>query len=211
QLPAACHLGLARFLMFYTLLLTLAYSTISYKTPWCILSFLHGWILLAALGVAALFGAAQRGWKPRLLFALLLIPAFGTYRLAQRTVFRYAADPRNPYVYAHTAPDFMNLVRRIGELEAISPKGREMHIQVIAAPDAIWPLPFYLRDFPNVGYWVGAGSVPSTPKPDIIISAADFDTTPDEFLTEFYGLRPDTLLAIHIDSNLWNAFIETRK
>ena len=211
KIPANCNLGLARFLMFYTLLLTLAYSAIAYKTPWCILSFLHGWILLAALGVAALFGAAQRGWKPRLLFALLLIPAFGTYRLAHRTVFRFAADPRNPYAYAHTAPDFMNLVRRIGELEAVSPKGKELYIQVVADPKETWPLPFYLREFPNVGYWTNAETAPTQPLPDLIISSPDLETDPKGYLTEYYGLRPDTLLAIHIDSNLWNTFLETRK
>jgi predicted membrane-bound mannosyltransferase len=197
--------------MFYTLLLTLAYSVLSYKTPWCILSFLHGWILLAGIGVATLFDAAQRGWKPRLLLALLLIPVFATTRLAHRTVFRFAADVRNPYVYAHTAPDFKNLVRRIGELEAASPKGKDLYIQIVADPKKTWPLPFYLREFPNTGYWVDATALPTKPQPDLIISSVDFETPPDAFLTEYYGLRADTLLAIHIRRTLWDRFIETRK
>ncbi|MEA2068320.1 MAG: TIGR03663 family protein [Verrucomicrobiota bacterium] len=212
KVPANCNLGLARFLMFYTLLLTLAYSAIAYKTPWCILSFLHGWILLAGISVATGFESARRSKILSVLILVLLLAA--STKMGKRALLavdRYAADYRNPYVYAHTSPDFKNLLKRIGELEAISPKGREMHIQVISAPDATWPLPFYLRGFPNVGYWVDTAAVPSTPKPDIIVSAADFETTPDEFLTEFYGLRPDTLLAIHIDSNLWNIFIEMRK
>ncbi len=215
KIPAHCHLGLARFIMFYTLLLTLAYSVLSYKTPWCILSFLHGWILLAGIGVAALFGAAQRGRMPRLQFAvllaLLLVLVLGTYRLAHRTVFRYAADPRNPYVYAHTAPDFKNLVRRLGELEAVSPKGRDLYIQVIADPKEMWPLPFYLRRFPNTGYWVDSSLLPADPLPDLIISSPDFEPSSDDFLSEYYGLRADVLLAIHIRSDLWDAFIETRK
>ncbi|RKX45603.1 MAG: hypothetical protein DRP64_04450 [Verrucomicrobia bacterium] len=211
KIPTACNLGLARFLMFYTLLLTLTYSTISYKTPWCILSFLHGWILLAGIGVASLFDATKRSKILRLLLALLLIPAFGTYRLAHRTVFRFAADPRNPYVYAHTTPDFMNLVRRIGEIEAVSPKGKEMYLQVVADPKQTWPLPFYLREFPNTGYWVDASAVPTRPQPDIIISSADLKIEPDGYLTEYYGLRTDALLAIHIRSDLWERFIETRK
>ncbi|MCF7817377.1 MAG: TIGR03663 family protein [Kiritimatiellales bacterium] len=215
KIPANCNLGLARFLMFYTLLLTVAYSAIAYKTPWCILSFLHGWILLAGIGVAALADLAQRGWKPRLqsgiLFVLLLVPVIGTARLAQRTVFRYAADERNPYVYAHTAPDFMHLVRRIGEIEAVAPAGKGMYIQVVADPKQTWPLPFYLRAFPNTGYWIDPDNVPVDPKPDIIISAPSFETAPDDYLTEYYGLRPDTLLAIHIRSILWNTFLETRK
>lgn len=212
KVPAHCDLGFARFLLFYTLLLTLAYSVISYKTPWCILSFLHGWILLAAIGIAAIFEATQRSWKQRLLFLLLLlIPVATTYRLADRTVFRFAADYRNPYVYAHTSPDFKNLVQRIEDLAAVSPKGHELFIQVVADPKQTWPLPFYLRQFPNVGYWVDAETRPTTPAPDLIISADTFESNPDKFLSEFYGLRPDVVLSMHIDSGLWEAFIETRK
>src|SRR2546428_679879 len=38
---AAVNVWLARFIALYTILLTLAYSLISYKTPWCMLGFLH--------------------------------------------------------------------------------------------------------------------------------------------------------------------------
>jgi uncharacterized protein (TIGR03663 family) len=219
KLPANCDHGLASFLMFYTILLTIAYSLISYKTPWCILTPLHGWVLLAGIGVAAAFEWCSQVVTLRraslvfqlVVVALLAYPTYATYRLARRTVFDYAADYHNPYVYAHTSPDFKHLVERIAEIEAVSPKGKEMYIQVIAQPESNWPLPFYLRQFPNVGYWVDAHSVPSKPKPDLIISGTEFETSEDEFLSEFYGLRADTLLAIHINKTLWDAFIETRK
>ena len=45
---------LPHFLALYTILLTAIYSAISYKTPWCLLSFFHGMILLAGIGAAAL-------------------------------------------------------------------------------------------------------------------------------------------------------------
>ena len=38
---------LVRWLGFYTVALTGAYSLVTYKTPWCMLSFLHGMILVA--------------------------------------------------------------------------------------------------------------------------------------------------------------------
>jgi predicted membrane-bound mannosyltransferase len=215
RLPRGCDLGFSRFILFYTLLMTAVYSAISYKTPWCILSFLNGWILLAGIGIASIVGLIKRGRMPRLqsgvLLALLIIPAIATYRLAHRTVFRYAADYHNPYVYAHTSPDFMNLVNRIHELEAVSLRDQDLYIQVLADPDSTWPLPFYLRNNHNTGYWPDAESIPDVLKPDIVISSPDY--TPDEknYLSELYGLRPDTLLAIHIERSLWDAFIETRK
>ncbi|WP_372798629.1 flippase activity-associated protein Agl23 [Pontiella sp.] len=218
KLPHTMDLGLARFLMFYTLLLTLAYSLIAYKTPWCMLSFLHGWILLAGIGVASLLDCCQgkitipsavlavRG----LIILLLIGPAYTTYRMAERAVFRYAADYRNPYVYAHTAPDFKRMVRRISELEAVHEKGSSMYVQVIAPPDSTWPLPFYLRRFPNVGYWTEADQVPGKVKPALVIAGPDFETDEDKFVSEFYGLRAGTLLSIHIDRALWDKFIASR-
>ena len=44
---------LCRFLAFYTLALGAVYCAIPYKTPWCVLSFLHGMILLAGVGAWA--------------------------------------------------------------------------------------------------------------------------------------------------------------
>ena len=219
RLPQGIDLGLARFLMFYTLLLTAAYSVISYKTPWCILSFLHGWILLAGIGVACLLNccanviaipSAIRLIKIAIVL-LLVWPVYQTYRLAERTVFRYAADYRSPYVYAHTSPDFKKLVKRIGEIEAASDEGNNMYIQVIAPPDSTWPLPFYLRRFPNVGFWTDAADVPGEVKPSIVIAGPDFETDREEYISEYYGLRTDTLLSIHINRTLWDAFIETRQ
>ena len=56
--------------------LTLAYSAISYKTPWCMLGFLHGMILLAGIGAVALIRMlAQRGLQVAL--GVLLLGATG--------------------------------------------------------------------------------------------------------------------------------------
>ncbi|MDF7799717.1 TIGR03663 family protein [Pontiellaceae bacterium B1224] len=219
KLPQNTDIGLARYIMFYTLLLTAIYSVLPYKTPWCILSFLLGWILLAGIGLASIMNCCNDKITIRsavrfvriLILLLFVYPVYATYQLAHRTVYRYAADYRNPYVYAHTSPDFKNLVNRIADLEAVSPKGNNLYIQVIAKPDSMWPLPFYLRKFPNIGYWTDALEVPGEVKPDLIIAPVDFETDSAAFLTEYYGLRPDTLLSFHIDSNLWNDFIETRK
>ena len=49
-----------RFLGFYTLLMLVLYSAIPYKTPWCLLGFLHGMILLAGAGAVFLVRASRR-------------------------------------------------------------------------------------------------------------------------------------------------------
>ncbi len=74
--PQAGSSALRVFLTFYTLLLVVIYSAISYKTPWCALSFLLGMILLAGIGVEAIAAVTRcvseaGGSLPRLRFGLL--------------------------------------------------------------------------------------------------------------------------------------------
>jgi uncharacterized protein (TIGR03663 family) len=67
---------LLRLIAFYTFWLTLIYALLPYKTPWCLLGFYHGAILLAGAGAAWLRRACRPGWlKPlvALVFAACVI------------------------------------------------------------------------------------------------------------------------------------------
>src|SRR5205085_3830499 len=72
---ASTDLSIARFIALYTILLTLTYSAISYKTPWCMLSFLHGMILTAGIGAGALLRILNRRWMQAAISTLLLLGA----------------------------------------------------------------------------------------------------------------------------------------
>jgi predicted membrane-bound mannosyltransferase len=98
----------ARFLAFYTVILTAIYSLISYKTPWCALNFLLGMILLAGIGATALIRLCRKTLSKAFIVALLVA---GTSHLAWeawRASQTYASDRNNPYVYAQTLPDLLN-------------------------------------------------------------------------------------------------------
>src|SRR5439155_22271825 len=98
---------LHRFLALYTIILTAIYSAISYKTPWCLLSFFHGMILLAGIGAAALVEfVCARPLKVVVVMALLGLTAQLSWQ-AWRASFVYPTDRRNPYVYAQTVPDLL--------------------------------------------------------------------------------------------------------
>src|ERR1043166_982306 len=89
-----------RFLALYTVLLTAAYSFIAYKTPWCLLSFWHGTILLAGLGARVLVRSAKHP-RGRLAWTVLLL--IGVANLgwqAFEAAIPFAAGQRHPYVYA---------------------------------------------------------------------------------------------------------------
>ena len=50
---------LLRLIAFYTFWLTLIYTVLPYKTPWCLLGFYHGMILLAGAGAVLLWRACR--------------------------------------------------------------------------------------------------------------------------------------------------------
>lgn len=210
-----------RFLAFYTLVLLGLYSAIPYKTPWCLLSFLHGMVLLAGVGAYAVIHWAKFAPLKALAAGLLLI---GTGHLARQTYwlnFRLDADPRNPYVYAHTSRDVLNLAARMEHLAQASPRGHAMVIHVVM-PENYWPLPWYLRRFDRdrVGYWqdpaAWAREAAQGPTPEIVLLSPDVQEAVDAGLRAAYnkqmifGLRPGVFVSVYVREDLWRAFLDSQ-
>jgi uncharacterized protein (TIGR03663 family) len=212
--PKAGHTGFVRFMGVYTLVLTLLYSVIAHKTPWCVLSFLHGMILLAGFALAALWGSTRHPVKRASVLTLFVAGFLHLGWLSWQANNRYEADHLNPYVYAHTSTDFLNLVERMHELGRVSPDGRSMFVQVVSDPYSMWPLPWYLRDFDQVGYWTDAAEALDTPAPAVVITTPELQESLsgrlEPYQGEFYGLRPSTLLLVYVKEDLWDRFLTTR-
>jgi uncharacterized protein (TIGR03663 family) len=203
------------FLVFYTLFSTAAYSLIPYKTPWNILPFYLGFVLLAGSGAAALLGARRNRWSRTLLFLLLAAGFSHLGFQAWRASFAYPADPRNPYVYAQTGPDFLKLVGSVEELAAVHPDHEKMLIKVIAGPYETWPLPWYLRRFGRVGYWQDAAAAGPLEIAPVIITDSEQAARLESqlvpsFQSEYYGLRPNALLLLHVRNDLWEEYLKSR-
>jgi uncharacterized protein (TIGR03663 family) len=240
-LVAACRPGgtyWQRTIALYAVLSTAAYSAISYKTPWNILPFYAGLVLLAGIGVQALsafqwgqirlrptgrqanltpLGNDRRALTPsHVLLAVLLLAACAHLGWQSwRAIGRFAADPRNPYVYAHTSPDALRLVRRVADLAAVDADHERMLVRVIAGPYEQWPLPWYLRRMTRVGYWRSAAEAgPLDGTPVVIASqenAAAVDAAlGDGHVSEMYGLRPGVFLTLFVERGLWDRYLATR-
>jgi uncharacterized protein (TIGR03663 family) len=197
----------------YSVITAVAFSLVPYKTPWNLLPFYIGFVLLAGLGAAALVGSARSRVARGLAVAVLLAAAWHLGVQDWRANFRYQADPRNPYVYAQTSPDFPRLARRIADLAGVHPDRNRMLVKVMAGPYEQWPLPWYLRRMTRVGYWsraAEAGRLDDVPV--IIASQENADAVNavvgDTHVSEFYGLRPDVLLTVYIDRTLWSHFLK---
>jgi uncharacterized protein (TIGR03663 family) len=203
---------LPRFLALYTLFLIMGFSIIPYKTPWNLLIFLHPLCLLAGLGAQRLVAFA-RPQPVRVAVALLLFAgAFQLATQAWRGSFTYGADVRNPYVYAHTSSAIRRLVDRLDGLAAVHPQGDQIHINVFRFDGDYWPLPWYLRRFPNVGYWP---DFPESPDADVILTAPEVagalqERLKEEYQVEMNGLRPGVLMPTFIRKELWDAYMARR-
>ena len=187
------------------------FSAIPYKTPWNLLPFYVALFPLAGCGLAALVAMARPAAMRLAVAALFAVAAAQLASQAWRAAVTYAADPRNPYAYAQTVPDALRMAARIRDLAALHPDGARMQVSVIAPPYEQWPLPWYLRSMPNVGYWTAPGD-PLAMRAPVIVGSID-DTSAldtalgDRYVSEFYGLRPDLLQALYVERGLWDRFL----
>jgi uncharacterized protein (TIGR03663 family) len=209
---------LLRLIAFYTAWLTLIYTLLPYKTPWCLLGFYHGMILLAGAGAALLW----RACRPAVLkAAVLVLLAAGAAHLGWQSWrgnfavdshgVPYCDSAKNPYVYSQTLPDALRLVATVEGIARANPEGYGTVMEVMAR-ESYWPLPWYLRRFKNVGYWDKIPDQP--PAPVMIVSAnlhAAFDEQPGKthLMAGYFELRPQVFLELYVNTNFWAAYIKT--
>jgi uncharacterized protein (TIGR03663 family) len=205
------HKGFLRVLALYTLTLAAIYSLIAYKTPWCLLGFWDGAILLAGVGAVALWRRARQAWMKAVVALLLLAGVVDLANQAWQASVTYAADRQNPYVYAQTSPNILALVNRVEALARVHPRGHQMTIKIMAPGSDYWPLPWYLRAFDQTGWWA---EVPDDPyAPVMIVSAklhAGLDESKSHVMTGLFELRPDAFLELYVETDLWRAYLNSR-
>jgi uncharacterized protein (TIGR03663 family) len=204
-----------RYICLYCLITALAFSAVRYKTPWNLLPFYVGFVMLAGSGAAALIDRARPALVRGLVVVALLASACHLGLENWRANFRYPADPRNPYVYAQTSPDFLRLVQRVTSVAALHPDRAGMLVKVIAGPYEQWPLPWYLRRMTHVGYWIHAAGAGRLDEAPVLVASQENAgevgaSLGDRYVSEFYGLRPGVLLTLYLERGLWERFLASR-
>jgi hypothetical protein len=177
-----------RFLLFvgiYTAVITLLYTIISYKTPWNILPFYVGMLMLAGYGVVRLARVCTAPWLRLCLVGTVLAGGVHWLYSSYSMNYRHASSPTNPYVYAHTGEDVKAISEVVFRVGRVHPEGMDMLIDIIVPDHEYWPLPWYLRDFRNTAWWERVeGDLPAAP---LIIAAA---STEPELIRKLYELPP---------------------
>jgi predicted membrane-bound mannosyltransferase len=132
------------FIAAFSLFVLIVYSAISYKTPWCLLTFIMGLILLAGIG----FGAIVRlfRYNPAIFILLAVALAFPLTQLkaqAFRLNSKLATYPKNPYVYSGSLGNVNDIQKYLEKLAKIKPE-----MKVFMENTDAWPLAWYVRRVP---------------------------------------------------------------
>ena len=216
------NVHLVRFLAFYTLILTAVYSAIPYKTPWCVLGFLHGMILLAGVGAVVLVKLAPNVLPRLIVLAVLFEASVHLTWEAYLSDYKYFADSRNPYVYAHPTTEVFTVVQKIEAYASAHKDGDDMRIDIVCPGKDYWPLPWYLRSFRRIS-WSDhvvrdADSAPliiASPEVEGALTEKLYKLTPVEkrqmylFLFDkpyYVWLRPEVKLLGFVRKDLWDRF-----
>jgi len=200
-----------RFLTFFTLILTAFYSFLSYKTPWCLLSFWLGFILLAGVGASVLITVARFQWARLATCIALAIGAGQLAAQAWQASLEFGSNPQNPYVYAHSSEDVLELVQKVDALSNAAPEKRGIVIRVMAPGGDYWPLPWYLRSFEHTGWY---DNVPNEPLAPVTIVSTQFHANLDREGTHtmagMFQLRPNVFFELYVETNLWKQYVASR-
>lgn len=186
-----------------------AYSIIKYKTPWLVLSFVVPMCVAGGYFVQRL---ARRGRQGRTV--ALTIAGLGLAVCLYQTVvlnFLHYDDDSYPYVYSHTRREAVEMVR---EIELAGERAGTKEPAVSIATGEYWPLPWYFRDNPRVGY---SGEVYATYDPQatpVVVGRKSDDPKLDTYkrllpllagkYTEVgtYALRPGVDLVLFVRSDI---------
>jgi len=185
SLESGVNVHLLRFIGFYTLVLTVVYSVIPYKTPWCMLGFLHGMILLAGVGAVVLV-KLMPNVLPRLIILLLLFG--GSIHLTWQSYlsnYKFYADSLNPYVYAHPTTEVFTIAEKIEEYANVHEDGYNIPVDVICPQGDYWPLPWYLRSFKEIRWSNEVDN--DTASAPLIIASPDVEAV---LTNKLYSLTP---------------------
>jgi uncharacterized protein (TIGR03663 family) len=154
------------FCAFWSMGIFAAYSLVPYKTPWLALSIILPLVIMAGYVIGEAYQPGLRAFTAIIAGGAIV---FSLYQAIDVSFVDYDNDSAcgsvqcYPYIYAHTNRDFLGLVSEIEAIAAANPAKKEIGITVVSPEH--WPLPWYLREYPRVGYF---GHIVDTSEPIVI-------------------------------------------
>ena len=138
-----------RFLLIWSLLSIIIYSSIPYKTPWLVINLTYPLTLLTAM-------LLEKLWKLLPTVAIVNLVIVFVLSLGSTAMLNYSVLPfalasdsplhtrpygrENPFSYVHTSQGMRDFIEDLERYFEKAPSAR-----VLMAVNAYWPLPYYLR------------------------------------------------------------------
>ena len=208
------------FIGLYTVILLVIYSAVSYKTPWNMLQFYTGMLFLSGYGIIRIIRIPPWKWLGKILAVLLVSGGIHWMWTGIQLNFRYYNEPANPYVYAHTGNDILEITARIDSIGSMAPEGYSLPVEVIFPGNDYWPLPWYLRRFPNAGFYSEVSfDAPAAPviiihpeeEKDLVRKLYELPPPGERYLyLNLYSscreLRPGVPMCVYIRKDLWDLY-----
>ena len=206
----------SRFIAIYSLVITLFYCLISYKTTWSMLSFLHSYVLLCGVAAVSVMHLILKVIKKTeddcktekgyclvvVIFSLVVLgcvfyPALDLYETSAKTISkRLESHPKNPYVLGQPRGDVKKLAKRADALSELLSKNEQLIVYVNLSPTQYsqlpWPLPWYLRKHLTVFGPIVLGDE-KYPEPHMYVTGHDVkrtisDAVSEKHIIENYGI-----------------------
>jgi uncharacterized protein (TIGR03663 family) len=193
------------FCAFWSMGIFAAYTLVPYKTPWLVLSIILPLIIMAGYAIGEAYQPGLRAFTAIITGAAIV---FSLYQAFDVSFVNYDNDSAcgsiqcYPYSYAHTNRDFLGLVSEIEALAAANPAKENIHITVVSPEH--WPLPWYLREYPNVGYF---GHIVPTSEPIVIAHESQIEEVTQQLrgryrLFSTHVLRPGNTLVMFVRNDV---------
>ena len=193
------------FCAFWSLGIFAAYSLVPYKTPWLALSIILPLVIMAGYVIGEAYQPGLRAFTAVIAGAAIL---FSLYQAIDVSFVNYDNDSScgeiqcYPYSYAHTNRDFLALVNEIEAIAAANPAKKNIGITV-DSPEH-WPLPWYLREYPNAGY---PGHIVDTSEPIVIAHQSQVPEVTRRLGAKYrlfstHVLRPGNTLAMFVRNDV---------
>ncbi len=174
-----------KFISIFSIIQALVYSLIPYKTPWLLLNFWIGFIIVASYGIYKFYSILT--YKNSQIVFIILIGIILSHNLFQtyKTSFAQCFQPENPFTYSQSTLEIVEVSDKIIRVALANPNETDVMINVIAEDNDYWPLPWYLRKLKNIA-WNNhvTNSVFQFP---IIIATPGFE---DEIINNVYNSPP---------------------
>lgn len=199
-------LPLVGFVTLSVLLHLLVYSLIHYKTPWLMSLPWALACLLAACIFLKDFRVKGSG-RAIILYSCFGLCLFYQIHLSLQANGRLSNHADNPYAYVPTSKNISQLPTWLKELEGSLEDQSLEPIAVIG--QSFWPLPWYLREFEQVGYWPlppeGLNDLP------VVIAMPEQTAACNEMLGNTHTQLPRTLrsnvaVSLYLKNDIWEAW-----